>query len=64
MRSSLGGLAQKVVWQEGRPRPHGVRRTGKLKLLDAVTFSRFALIAGEAPAFPVLTGWFQIRSTF
>jgi hypothetical protein len=41
-----------------------VRRTLNLKLLNAVTVARFALIAGEAPAFPVLTGWFQIRPTF
>jgi hypothetical protein len=41
-----------------------VRRTLKRKPLDAVTVSRFALIAGEAPAFSVLTGWFPDQINF
>ena len=54
------GLAQKVVWPEettyywerGRPRPHSVRSTLRVNLLDDVAVSRFALIAGEGARVP------------
>jgi hypothetical protein len=52
------GSRPKVVWQEetsyhwerGRLRPHS---TLNLKLLDAVTVSHFALIAGEDARVPI-----------
>jgi len=42
-------------WERGRPRPPERRSTLNLKLRDAVTVSRFALIAGEGARAPSIS---------